>query len=36
MIINHYGFLVPEEAILDAYATFSEGARRAWDRIRIG
>ena len=36
MIINHYGFLVPEEAILDAYATFTDGARKAWERMRIG
>ena len=35
MIINHYGFLVPEEAILDAYATFTDGARKAWERLRI-
>jgi hypothetical protein len=34
MIINHYGFLVPEEAILDGYETFSEAARKAWSRVQ--
>lgn len=35
MIVNHYGFLIPEEAILNGYDTFSEQARKAWARIRI-
>jgi hypothetical protein len=35
MIVNHYGFLVPEQAILTGYDTFSEQARKAWARVRI-
>ncbi len=35
MIINHYGFIVPERAILSGYDTFSEGARKAWARLQM-
>lgn len=35
MIVNHYGFLIPEQAILSGYDTFSEQARKAWSRLRI-
>lgn len=34
MVVNHYGFLVPEQAILDGYDTFSEGALKAWKRLQ--
>lgn len=35
MIVDHYGFLIPEQAILTGYDTFSDQARKAWERLAI-